>query len=123
MTSLTDLIYRNEKTHKSFVLKVCKEQLLTVSVVMYFPKNFYLKEAIDKKISELATAGFLDYWIREFVDPRFLDVQHDINGPTNMQIQHLTGIFDVWMIGLAVSMIIFLIEISSSILKKTFKLS
>ena len=94
MTSLTDVIYRNQKTYKSFVLKVCKEELLTVNIVMYFPKNFYLKGAIDNKLSELATSGFLKHWIDKYVDVRYLNIRNGVKGPKNLKLNHLFGIFN-----------------------------
>lgn len=123
MTSLTDIVYRNQETYKSFVLKVCKEELLTMSIVMYFPKNFYFKQAIDKKLSELATAGFVQYWIQEYVDMKFIEMRNEIRSPTNLQLKHLFGIFNIWMIGLAISLLIFFIEISSAMLKRSFRLT
>jgi hypothetical protein len=111
MTSMTDIIYRNQKTYQSFVLKVCKEELSTVNVVMYFPKNFYLKTAIDKKLNQLATAGLLEFWIQNFADMRFYHLKAQQSGPKNLEIQHLLGIFNIWLIGCAVAGIVLIIEL------------
>lgn len=108
---MTDIVYRNQQTYKSFVLKVCKEELLTVNIVMYFPKQFYLKNAIDQKLNELATAGLLEFWIQNYADMRFFNIKSEQSGPKNLQMQHLFGIFNIWLIGCAISCIVFILEL------------
>lgn len=111
MTSMTDIIYRNQKTYQTFVLKVCKEELLTTNIVMYYPKNFYLKTAIDQKLNQLATAGLLEFWIQNFADPRFYHLKAQLSGPKSLHVRHLSGIFNIWLIGCAVASIVLIIEL------------
>lgn len=120
MTSMTDIIERNQKNYKSFVLQTCKEQVLTVNIVMYFQKNFYLKEEIDKMLSQFGTAGILEHWIQKFADQRFYNVKTLQTGAKRLQIQHLFGIFNLWLFGCGIGLIIFLGEISMSLINKRF---
>ena len=117
MTSLTDVIYRNKKTYKSFILKICKEQLLTTKIVMYFPKHFFFKDAIDNKLAKLATSGFLKYWIDKYVNLSYLTEQKQVKGPVSLKLNNLFGILNFWMIGLVISLVIFLVEILHSMFK------
>lgn len=120
MTSLTDVIFRNQLSYKDFVLKTCKEYLMTVSVVMYFPKNFYLREAINEILNDLSSIGLLEYWIQNYSDTRFLTIQKEQIGPKKLEIHHLFGPFNIWIIGIIVSLIIFFVEILGSHFKKVF---
>lgn len=122
MTSLTDVIHRNKQTYREFVLNICKEQLMTVNIVMYFPKNSYLREAFNKKLSELSTAGIVQYWINKHADPRFLNMKITQNGPRKMRIEQLSGVINLWLIGCAIALLVFLIEIFSATIKKALKL-
>jgi hypothetical protein len=119
LTSMTDVIYRNQKYHKSFTLKVCKEQLFTVNIVMYFPKNFYLREAIDQKLSELSTAGLLQYHIQKSAEMKFFRMTNEQKGPKKLNIHHLVGVLNIWMMGCALSVVTFFLEIVSSNIRRT----
>lgn len=93
-----------------------------MNIVMYFPKNFYLKEAINQKLQQLATAGLLEFYIQNFADDRFLTVKKPSSGPKKLQLAHLFGIFNIMLIGFAISLLIFLFEISISLIKMAFRL-
>lgn len=92
-----------------------------VNIVMYFQKNFFLKEAIDDTLDELATAGLLQYWINKFADKKYLNWQDQQMGPQKLQLEHLRGIFNLGFIGLGVATIVFIIENFLSRRKKFFK--
>lgn len=123
MTSATDIIYRNQQHYKEFVLTVCKEQVLTVNIVMYFPKNFYLRDAIDRKIRSLSTSGLLQYWTQKYADPKFINIKRNMqSGPKKLNVHHLFGVLNIWAIGLTIALFIFLLEISGSLIKKAFRI-
>lgn len=90
---------------------------------MYFPKNFYLKKAIDKKINELSTAGLLQYWTQKYADKRFLSVKNDVKGPMRLSTHHLVGIINIWLLGCAVSFVIFLFEILSAMIRNALRMN
>ena len=122
MTSLTDVIYRNQQSHKEFVLQTCKEQLMTVNIVMFFQKNSYIKDAFDKKLSGLFTGGIIQYWVQNFADPRFLKVKIRSSEQQKLSIEKLSGVFNIWLIGLAVAILFFLFEFSIAKIKKALSL-
>lgn len=121
MTSLTDVLYRNKKTHKEFVVQICKEQLMTVNIVMYFPKNSFLRETFNRKLSDFSTAGIINYWVKKFADPRFLNVKIGNTEQQKLSVLKLSGVFNIWLIGLGISFFVFLIEFSVGKIKKAFK--
>lgn len=123
MTSQTDVIYRNQYHYKEFVLKVCKEKLLTVNIVMYFPKNFFMREAINRKLSELEASGLLEQLTQSYADPRFINIKAtQSTGPQRLNVHHLFGVINIWAIGLAISLLIFVLEIFIQTLKRALKL-
>jgi hypothetical protein len=123
MTLMTDITYRNQQTYKTFVLKVCREELMTVNIVMYFQKNFYLREAIDQKLSELNSNGILQHFIQKYSDERFNNIKFIQLGPRKLNMQHLFGIFNILLIGLAIALIIFTMEVFVSNIKRVFNLN
>lgn len=122
MTSLTDVLYRNKKTYKQFVLQICKEKLMTVNIVMYFPKNSYLKDTFSRKLNELSTAGIIQYWVKKYADERFLNVEAGNFRNQKLSIEKLSGVFNIWLIGLAISILSFVLELIIAKIRKAFKL-
>lgn len=51
LSSMTNVIHANMRNKDKFTHIVCKEHVRTINVVMYFPKNFYLIETFNQKIS------------------------------------------------------------------------
>lgn len=122
VTPLTDVIYRNEKSHKNFTLKVCKEQVITINIAMYFQKNFFFRDAMDRKINELSESGILKYWIQKFSDKRFMNWQGSSTGPNKLQLHHLYGIFNMGLIGIGIALVAFIVEIFNLTIKKVFRI-
>lgn len=126
MTTLTDIIYRNQKSyksHKSFVVKVCKEELFTANIVMYFRKNYFLKETVNGKLDELSTAGLLKFFTQKFADMRFYNLKTEGVGPRSLQLQHLFGILNIWLLGCGISLVFFVFEISAALTKRAFRVA
>lgn len=118
MTSMVDFIYRNKKNHKEFILNVCKEKVLTANIVMYFQKNFFLKDEINEVLNQALTFGLLQHWFDTHVDSRFLFVRNDETVPEPLNVEQLIGIISVWAFGCAISLAAFIIEIFIPIVRK-----
>lgn len=112
MTSMTDIIYRNQQHYKEFALKVCKEQVLTVNIVMYLQKNSFLKEAIDDQLSQLLSFGFLEYWTQKFADPKYFKIKNEERGPKKLTVNRLIGVFTLYLYGSAASLLSLLLELT-----------
>lgn len=121
LTSVNDVMYRNQKTYKQFTMKVCKQELFTTNTVMYFQKSFFLKESIDSMLSELLTAGIVSYWIKKFADKRFLNWQDQEVKNSYLQMHHLHGVFHMGFIGLGIASAVFIFEVLIGRFKKNRK--
>jgi tagatose-1,6-bisphosphate aldolase non-catalytic subunit AgaZ/GatZ len=113
LTTIDDVIYRNQKTHKRFILQICNERFSLINVVMYYPKNFFLKEAIDQRISELLSSGILHHWIERYIDDSYIDVKTGTERK-QLSLNHLFGVFNILLIGYAIACICLIIEITMS---------
>lgn len=120
---MTDIIYRNQQHYKEFALKVCKEPVLTVNIVMYLPKNSFLKEAIDHQLSQLLSFGFLEYWTQKFADPKYFKIKSEERGPKKLNINRLIGVFNLYLYGCAISLLSFFLEITFFQMRKKIVLS
>lgn len=84
--------------------------MLTVPVVIYTRKNFYLIDALNDLIESIKAAGLFDFWTFEEVDNDFLK-QKDTSVPKVLTTFHLIGCFHVLLTGCLVSLLIFLCEL------------
>lgn len=112
MSTAMDVTFRNQKTYRNFTLKTCKQELMMANLVFYFQKDFFLKSSIDRLINELSTAGIITHWIDSFIDKKFLYWKEIKYGPNRLQMHHLNGVFHVGFIGLGISLVVFVIELS-----------
>lgn len=118
MTSMTDAVFRNQKSHKQFVHKICKQQLLTVNTVMYFKKNFFLIDSINEKVSAFVNSGIMNYWIQNNLQMSFYKPKIVKVGPTRLSLEHLSGVYEVLLFGFFIAFIAFVGEIFWSKLKR-----
>ncbi|KAG5681330.1 hypothetical protein PVAND_010777 [Polypedilum vanderplanki] len=116
LTTEDEIMYRNKKTHKQYVLKVCDERFTLIDIVMYYQKNFYLKKSIDQRISQLLSSGILHHWIEKYIEERFLNVK-EVSELKQLTVHHLFGVFNILLIGLAIACISLIIEITISKVK------
>lgn len=109
-TSMTNVV-ASHQIHKNITHIVCKEHLYTVYVVMYYPKNFYLIETIDKKIGQFLASGIVSRLIDKYVDMRFWNMKKEQSDPHRLTFNHLRGAFTLWIGLCAVSAIVLLVEV------------
>lgn len=95
---------------------------MTVNIVMYFPKNSYLRETFDRTLSQLTTAGIVNYWVKTFADTKYLQVKNDKKGPNKLRVEQLSGVINLWLIGCAVAFFFFLVEIFSATIKRALRI-
>lgn len=58
--SLTE--YKNSAKNDTNQNIFCKEYLMTVAMVAYLRKNFYLTEIVNEKIGIFHAAGLINFW-------------------------------------------------------------
>lgn len=111
---LLEVILWNQQNYKNFVSKVLKEYLFDVQIVYYYPKNFHLIHVLDEKLELMKSAGIVSMWMNHYVDKSYVNIKTPSTGPRIININQLLGSFEVWTIGMIISIVIFLIEMLSS---------
>jgi hypothetical protein len=59
---------------------ICKEHILTVNVVMYLRKNFFLLDEFNEKLGKLLSSGIVSHIINRYVDLRYWNVKKTDKG-------------------------------------------
>lgn len=101
--------------HDTFPYKICKESFFTTNIVLFYNKNFFLKESIDEAIQRILTYGFMEHWMREFDKTARWKNENVI--PTVMTYEHLSGAFHLLYIGSLIAFVVFLVEILFHLIK------
>lgn len=116
LEALSDVQAWNIKNRKHFLHKICKEPLMSISIVIYMRKNFFLKTEFDNKIVSLISSGLIDYWLsdsfKELKDVRKKE-------PKELNLEELRGPFNILLIGYSTAFLVLLIEISVRSLKNS----
>lgn len=92
------MIDANMRHKTKFSHLVCKEIAYTGNIVMYFSKNFYLIDAINKKLSEFQASGIISHLIDNYIDRRYWSSKKEKSFPSQLSVQHLKGAFELWLI-------------------------
>lgn len=102
-------LYLNKINAKDQQIRMCKEAFLMNPVVIYTRRNFFLLNALNKKIAIFLAAGLIDYW--HFSD---FNYHHDntetINYPQKLTMENLEGSFLILGLGYGISFFVFVVE-------------
>lgn len=79
-------------------------------VVIYFPKNSFLKDEFDKKLLDFQELGFIEHWSSAHVDMKYLNFHPRTSGPKQLSLRHLSGTVQMYIAGLIASIIMVFIE-------------
>lgn len=111
--ALMRLLYQNQQGSTSTRSIICREPFLTLPVVIYTRKNFYLLEAMNEKIEIFKSAGLIEFWLFKDIDKRFLN-EKEIIHPKVLTLQHLSGCFWLLVFGIFLSISVLIIEFVTS---------
>lgn len=107
--SLTSIKYHNQVVAYNKRLNFCKETLLTIPVVIYTKKNFFLVDAMNEQFENFKAAGLLTKWYKE--DIHYDSIDEITEGvPKVFSLHDLLGCFQVFGFGIFSSFVIFVIE-------------
>lgn len=106
---VTTALYSNQINQKSFTYKICKESLMTNHLVIYFRKGFYLVDEINERIMHFQAGGLMNYFIGKYADEKF-KLTDTSEGPSELTVNQMIGIFQLWSFGLAFSIVTFIAE-------------
>ena len=97
------------RNHQKFPYKICPENLLTINIVLYFPKHYYLRETFDSKIGQLVSSGFVEHWLKMYDYTRLWKSIR--NGPKSIKLKHVKGSFYLLICGYLAGIIFLIAEI------------
>lgn len=108
------LVYQNQKNFISgATLTICKENIQIAHVVMITRKDFFLVDALNKKIELLKESGLIEFWRMQFIDMNSVTAKVR-NHPQVITLDQMQGIVYILMIGYLVSVTAFWFEIALS---------
>lgn len=113
-SSLDEVVHLNQKNFKNFTFQISNEYLKTSSVVFLFPKNSFLVNVFNEKISILKAAGLIDFWISRHMDLKYVKMKEELSGPKTLKLLQLRGVFSIWIAGCTVALITFIVEYAQS---------
>jgi hypothetical protein len=108
-SSLLKILYHNQISERRFRLNICKEGFMTVPVVFYTVKDFYMLNEMNEKIEMFKASGLTNFWSHENIDIKFLNYKED-KSPKVFTLSQFAGAFKVLLFGLSVSFVVFVVE-------------
>lgn len=90
---------------------ICREPLLMRQFGLYYQHNSRLTSLFDNTLLRLVDAGLIDYWRKQLLET--IPEKNVINEPTKLTISHLLSAFELLGFGMAISTVIFVIELCS----------
>lgn len=112
MSSMLNIMDANVRHKNNFTHKVLKENIANVNLGIFYPKDFYLTETVDKKISYIVQSGIMNHMIGKYVDLKYWNIKKARVGPQQLNLQHLQGTFTIWIFSCGFSFVVFTIELS-----------
>lgn len=105
--SLTRILYANQIGPKESRNQICKEIVVTIPVVIYARKDFYLLDAINDRIEIFKAAGLINFW-----QHRMKKEEKSLNVRKPLKLDHFIGCFLILFFGCCSSLFVFGIELS-----------
>jgi hypothetical protein len=92
--------------------------MLPISIM--YPKGSYLVEPFNMRLLWFDASGLMKYWVSADTDMKFMS-QSALNvGPKTISIQHLAGIFQIWIAFCGIACLVFIVEIFYHYREKAF---
>jgi hypothetical protein len=110
MRSLLRTLYFNQINPKSSRFAICKEVFMTIPVVIYTVKDFYLLDKLNDKIETLKSAGLIEKWHHDIIKESL--VKNDVESfPKVLELRNLMGSFQLFGLGIIVASLAFAVEL------------
>lgn len=108
-------LYTNQQNQNKFTYTILNEHWFINNMVFYMRKNFYLLKEFDRISGELAASGLIDHWVSNHVHVSMKRTQKP--EPSGLKFGQLQGIFEVWVVGMIMSLFWFVVELTIAKLK------
>lgn len=107
---LQTILQLNQQQTYNFTLNYLPHEVFaTLSVVLYYQKNFVFAPAIDDVIQKLQSAGLIEYWHYNYFKRK--KVIRDSVKREKLKFEHLAGSFQILIGGCFLGIVVFLAEI------------
>lgn len=120
-TSLSTVLIANEVKPQDFRYKIYKDVVLTLPIVIYARKNFYLTDKFSEHIENLNAAGLTFYWQFQSFDRNYWKKFKEKSSAKFLSVSRLKGCFHILIAGQIVSLFLFFLELVNSKLEKSLK--
>lgn len=110
--------YMNQISVRDHRNKICKDVFMTIPIVAYAKKDFYLLDAINEKIEALTAAGLIDFWHYQNIRKDLLSAKVERH-PEVLTLTQTIGCFQIVFIGWTLGIVFVLLEFGSSWSKKS----
>uniref|UniRef100_A0A3F2ZEM7 Uncharacterized protein n=1 Tax=Phlebotomus papatasi TaxID=29031 RepID=A0A3F2ZEM7_PHLPP len=118
LTTELSVAYLNERfASKNKYFRTTKDQVAQFYITIPMRKNSFLKVPFDKILWRYKESGLIDHWSMLFFNLRNVKLQSEQNGPQPLNIDQLSGIFVVFLVLIAFSCLIFIMEVISTKLR------
>lgn len=116
---LQTILQLNQQQTYNFTLNYLQNEVFaTLSVVLYYQKNFILASAIDDVIQKLQSAGIIEYWHYNYFKRK--KTVRESAKREKIKFEHLEGSFQILFGGYLVAVVAFLVEIALKTLLQKF---
>lgn len=109
LTSFARIIYENQNRPFDQRFDICMDIFLTIPIVMYSKRDYYLLEPVSWKIEDFKAAGLIDFWQKLDIKKKILS-EDVLVRPKIISLGQLFGCFQVLFLGILVSFIVFAVE-------------
>lgn len=119
--TLEEVLHLNKLNAKNFTYQVCEESILSIPIGMIFPKNSFLVRVFNEKLRLLKANGMIGYWLGKYIDMSYFNVKSSYDGPKALTIEHFKGCFQIWAVGIGISVLAAVIEKTLKYFRNLFK--
>lgn len=100
----------NQRLSYNFTFNILQHgSFATLSVVMYYQKNFFLAPAINDAIQKLQSAGLIEHWHYTFLKKDKMKI--DGCQLAKLNIEQLRGAFEILVVGWSIGLLLLVVEI------------
>ncbi|KAH8289524.1 hypothetical protein KR054_006672 [Drosophila jambulina] len=108
---ISNLGYWNHRHRNTSQLTFVREPIYLYQLVMYFPKNSFLKHAVDRKIKQLLSAGVLAQIERRFLrPPDLVDADNDRFVLRRITWKIMAGAYRIHLLVMSLAGAVFVLE-------------
>ncbi|XP_062539200.1 uncharacterized protein LOC134207510 [Armigeres subalbatus] len=110
LLSVDRVAHYNKFNPANQFIKIIRDTMFRYHMTIFYPKNSLLKFAFDMEVLKLSQSGLLELWASRYGDYNFHRMMEQTEFIKPLAIEHLIGAFEIHVVLLAVSVIVFLLE-------------